>query len=132
MIMNTLNTLNNYFINRYLIWRFLQTDIQKKGEETEEVYYKRIFKKHDDECLKQYKKRISELRKELPDLKVWKNNEYKKYIKEYTQTTTKSVTKTTQEHSSSQHTSSDHDSSVKVVGRRSVVSDITNSVRLIQ
>ena len=59
--------------------QFLQTEIQKKEEESEETYYQRIFRKYEDENKVQYRKRIDELKKELPDLKVWQNNEYEKY-----------------------------------------------------
>ena len=76
----------------------LQQDIQKRSEETEEVYYTRIFKKHAEESVKEYKQRVKELQKYLPDLKVWKNEEYKNYVsqqtvKTTTERTTKSVTK---------------------------------------
>lgn len=59
----------------------LQSDIKKKESESEETYYKRIFQKHSDESKKQYRKRIEEMKKQLPDLTVWKDNKYEQYTK---------------------------------------------------
>lgn len=62
---------------------FLQQDIKKKETENEEQYYQRIFKKHSDENTQQYKSRISEMKKQLKDLSVWKDNKYTQYTESY-------------------------------------------------
>lgn len=49
-------------------------------EENEDRYYKRILKKYPEESDTEYVKRITVMKKHKPDLKVWKNNDYKSYV----------------------------------------------------
>lgn len=82
-----------WFVN-INVFKF-QKDIEKKSSETEEVYCNRIFKRNADETVKQYKQRVNELKIRLPNLQVWKNDEYKKYVSQYTaKTSTKSSSNT--------------------------------------
>lgn len=54
-----------------------------KSGESEETYYKRIFMRHSDETTEQYRKRVDEIRKLKPDLKVWEDSKYLDYTSEY-------------------------------------------------
>lgn len=54
--------------------------LDKQPEEDEEVYYKRIFKKKPEDSDTEFEKRVTVIRKTHPELKVWKNDVYKKYV----------------------------------------------------
>lgn len=97
-----------------MIFPFLQVDIQQYQSESKETYYKRIFKRHEDEDEHQYGQRIEEMKKRLHSLDVWKNEEYKRYVQVREQSS-----RTVAE--ASQSTAAQA-SSMKVVGRRSLVS----------
>lgn len=56
--------------------------------------------------MKEYKQRVNEMKKRMPNLKVWQNDEYNKYVSQYTSKTTS-------------------ESSSKVVARRQTKSQVT-------
>lgn len=54
--------------------------LEKQPEEEEEVYYKRIFKKKPEESDTDVETRVTVIKKYLPELKVWENDDYKRYV----------------------------------------------------
>lgn len=54
--------------------------LEKQPKESESLYYKRIFQKLVDEQDEEFEKRVEIIKKCLPSLNVWQNDDYKKFI----------------------------------------------------
>lgn len=48
--------------------------------ENEEIYYRRIFRRKPIETDTEFERRVTIIKKYLPELRVWKNDVYKRYV----------------------------------------------------
>lgn len=54
--------------------------LEKKPEEDNVKYYKRIFQKKPNESEEKFEQRVKVIKEHSPELPVWNNDEYKNYI----------------------------------------------------
>lgn len=66
-------------------------EIEKHETETVEEYHKRILTKRSHETGEQYLKRIANLRKQKPDLDIWKEDKFTKFLKAHIVTSSSKI-----------------------------------------
>lgn len=54
--------------------------LEKKTEEDDIKYYKRIFQKKPNESEEKFEQRVKVIKERSPELPVWKNDAYKNYV----------------------------------------------------
>lgn len=64
---------------------------EKYETETEEEYYKRILTKHSHETGEQYLKRIAIIKKQRPDLEIWKEEKFIEFMKTHIVTSSSKI-----------------------------------------